>query len=612
MPRPSTVLVVKATCALIFLILLGQIFLFILCRCRGIGEEEPQAKRTERSKEIRYQKKLKQLSDAVRRLQQTHDVQNSVIEGLTLRNRKLTQLVTNFEKAEKLNEAQGLSRIKSGITEAEFLKNEPVKSEYEVLPFDAIAPNAIYQTTSHLSGNPAERPYGNKGKDYYETVNFALNVLNNEFENSDMRTSSFDLVDGIMRTDSLFGTQYDLYFRTMELNVYRRIKILRPFDPLTLSGSIETVDTNDELINVIIPLSGRIDKFRTFMKNFVDVAIRWDRRVYLTVVFFGEEGRTELETLIRNVSKADNFTAYKLVLTNETFSRGLGLQKGVLAWDRGNVLMFFCDVDIYFTAEFLERCRMYSSPGTKLYYPIVFSLYNPMIVYGGTPPPLVKQFRINKETGFWRGFGFGMTCQYRNDFLKTGGFDLSIKGWGKEDVKLYRQHLAGNLIVIRAVDRGIFHVWHHKYCNRTLSEQQFMACIKSKVRSEASAAQLGLLAFGNKIFGEEETNWIDQLQASVFAKNPPAPVEHTIKAGDVRETEAPPEKVKQEDGLKEQSKTPEVHPLDKKSDAGEDDKNEDNVEPNNESENYLDYNDKDGDKRLSAEPLRDQSENGKV
>jgi len=519
MPRISTVFVFRATFALVLFILIGQILLFTLTRCRGLVDEDTNVKNREKATEDPLEKllllteKIRLLKLDVKNLRRENGALSNAIREQATRNEEISKELARLKKAEKITIAQQLSKEKSQVARGEFLKGQPVRTEFEVVPFDGVAFNAVYQIDHGLSGNPAERPYGFKGKDYFEVMNFAVEALYN-YEGKDMETTARDLVDGIMRIDRLVGSQYDFYFKSANSKVFHRVKIERPFGPLRLAGSIETIDTNNELINLILPLSGRLDKFKLFLDNFVDVCIRWDQSVFLTVVFFGQEGKEELETLMKNVSKAENFSDYKLVFTDKPFSRGYGLQQGAVAWEKGNVLMFFCDVDVFFTAGFLERCRFYSTPGVKVYYPVVFSLYNPMIVYGGSPPPTQNQHRINRETGYWRDFGYGMTCQYKNDFINIGGFDLSIKGWGMEDVKLYRSYLASNLVVIRAADRGIFHTWHPKFCSRNLTQAQFLSCIKSKVKSEASQPQLGLLAFGEKIFDEKETNWIEQLQAS--------------------------------------------------------------------------------------------------
>lgn len=83
--------------------------------------------------------------------------------------------------------------------------------------------------------------------------------------------------------------------------------------------------------------------------------------------------------------------------------------------------------------------------------------------------------------------------------LLTGGFDLDIKGWGGEDVHLYRKYLHSSLIVVRAPVRGLFHLWHEKRCVDELTPEQYKMCMQSKAMNEASHGQLGMLVFRHEI-----------------------------------------------------------------------------------------------------------------
>ncbi|XP_051973887.1 chondroitin sulfate N-acetylgalactosaminyltransferase 1-like [Xyrauchen texanus] len=396
--------------------------------------------------------------------------------------------------------------LRSQLSQAEVHTGVRLPSEYAVVPFESFTLQRVYQLEMGLTRHPEEKPVRKDRRDELgEVVESALHALNarnlggDKMKASKVYTPS-DFIEGIARTEKDKGTLYELTFRGEQRQEFRRLVLFRPFGPLMKVKS-ELVETANMPINIVVPLAQRADKFRQFMHNFREVCMKQDGRVHLTVVYFGKDQMNEVKGTLENTSRELNFRNFTLIQLNEEFSRGRGLDVGARAWKGGNVLLFFCDVDIFFTADFLNTCRLNAQPGKKVFYPVLFSQYNPAVIYGSHNhiPPVEQQLIIKKDTGFWRDFGFGMTCQYRSDFINIGGFDVDIKGWGGEDVHLYRKYLHSKLLVVRAPSRGLFHLWHEKRCADELPPDQYKMCMQSKAMNEASHGQLGMLLFRHEI-----------------------------------------------------------------------------------------------------------------
>ncbi|XP_077160231.1 chondroitin sulfate N-acetylgalactosaminyltransferase 1 isoform X2 [Paroedura picta] len=358
----------------------------------------------------------------------------------------------------------------SQVDKAEVHRGVRLPSEYAAMPFESFTLQKVYQLETGLTRHPEEKPVRkDKQDDLEEVIELGLETLNRPKDNDSTKQRVFsntDFVEGIYRTERDKGTLYELTFKGDKNYEFKRIVLFRPFGPI-IKVKNENLNTAQTLVNIIVPLAKRASKFQQFMQNF----------------------------------RSAHFKNFTFIHLNEEFSRGKGLEIGARVWKGSNVVLFFCDVDIYFTAEFLTTCRLNTEPGKKVFYPVLFSQYNPSLIYGhqDSIPPLEQQLVVKKETGFWRDFGFGMTCQYHSDFINIGGFDLGIKGWGGEDVHLYRKYLRSNLMVVRSPARGLFHLWHEKFCPDELSPEQYKMCLQSKALNEASHGQLGMLVFRKEI-----------------------------------------------------------------------------------------------------------------
>lgn len=119
---------------------------------------------------------------------------------------------------------------------------------------------------------------------------------------------------------------------------------------------------------------------------------------------------------------------------------------------------------------------------------VVFSEYNPGFVPTEGLSEIVDDTNrsIDDDAGAWRLFGYGIASIYRSDFDAIGGFNVSIKGWGLEDVDLFERALNSSLYVVRAADPALRHIYHPVACSAHLSLEQYRMCLGSKANGFAS------------------------------------------------------------------------------------------------------------------------------
>ncbi|KAK7116387.1 hypothetical protein V1264_002076 [Littorina saxatilis] len=261
-------------------------------------------------------------------------------------------------------------------------------------------------------------------------------------------------------------------------------------------------DKRRETIHFIMPLSGRFKIFTRFMQNFEDVCLRRREAVHLVVVLYhslGEDSDYQRSVdLLQRYQRRYGTDRIEILHAQGAFVRGRGLELGAQRC-RSDALLFFVDVDIMWTSDALVRIRLNTKLGQQVYFPIVFSQYDPEPVCQEQPQHcecsqsqgcVIDPKDFHPSAGYWRQFGFGIACMYRADMLSVGGFDLSIEGWGKEDVDLYTKFIESNMTLFRAVDPGMNHIFHAIVCDPNLEPAQHVMCVNSKAQSYGDDALL--------------------------------------------------------------------------------------------------------------------------
>ncbi|XP_076801044.1 chondroitin sulfate synthase 1-like [Clavelina lepadiformis] len=337
--------------------------------------------------------------------------------------------------------------------------------------------------------------------------------------------SQKDITEGTFNTSRNFG-------RDLRKNIIR-------YDTGQFSSfSGDVLENRPQKVNIIITLTGRHDAFKFFMFNLEKVCLSKGDPVSLLIILFTSDdpAKEEEHEMTKELldSYAQKYPDYdlRLIPINGKFSRGLGLEIGASHF-ANNSLLFFCDIDVVFDSEFIRKCRANTVKGSRVYYPILFSEFHPdfenvlsswrLSSNRSEYIPLLQDnaivrkrqlnkdhFKIGTSLGYWRSYGYGLLCTYKGDFSATGGFDISIQGWGMEDVDLVDKYASGSrgsrrskveiirsdqhgkkrVDVLRSVEPSLVHVYHPSHCDPNLSEDQLRMCRASRASGIASIHNL--------------------------------------------------------------------------------------------------------------------------
>ncbi|KAK8735340.1 hypothetical protein OTU49_005628 [Cherax quadricarinatus] len=460
---------------------------------------------------------------------------HSYIQGLNIRSSE-AELVHFVRELTKTSEEAGLpvphlDNPSSGIylnhlgTDVT-LQKWVADSEEEVLYWDFVS-KAAFQPGS---ANPRHKPTSGMTEGLADVIRDVMEIINRVSKERGRVIDFKEVLYGYIRWHPTLALEYILDMlllykkyrgKKMTVPVRRHAYLQIPFGPLYIreyesAGIDETLESpsgihelvevvvkgsiNDlsklhyqipsaafprtqmkpKKIHFILPLAGRFKTFQRFMDDFQRVCLEGEENVRLVVVSFrpspGEDDTTEdVEALISSLQLDYPHTVMTVLQANTTFARALALELGT-GQCQDNDLMFFIDVDMTFTSSTLDRIRLHTIKGYQIYYPIVFSEFDPKFARKGDSEDNYDHSMINEEVGYWRTFGYGIVAMYKSELQVAGGLDTSILGWGGEDVDLFEKVLKSGIRIFRSADPGLVHVFHRVDCDRNLESSQYQMC----------------------------------------------------------------------------------------------------------------------------------------
>ena len=438
------------------------------------------------------------LEEEIRRVKELKAQNDKLLHQLNqLAERNKTHMVSKLEV--NLNMAQ-LEKATKELDDMKVFKyRDP---DWVVMPWTVFSgPNfQIYQLEKGISGSPAVYPEPDRKEEIEEVLDKSIksNVLPSSF----MADPQEDKVYARMRYAAHIGTTYDVYYQhKKEDPVFSHARLIKPFAPLGYT-KIETLDRRHTVLNVVLPIRYNPLCFIAFLTNFTVLTYPRLHRWQLTVAYYGQADKAdEMETILKQQASEQKYKDYHFLRLSSNYSRGQAIIKGVESWKRSDILTVVTEAHIVFDIHFLERCIKFAIRGSQIYYPYIFGMYNPDIVYKrkyNFVPSFNKQMVLNVHKGYWLDQVYSTWAAYRSDILSLPGLTDLGHGWDN-DVVVFRLMAQAQFTIIRAPDRNLFMSWHEMNCDPDKEPEGFYAiCMENEARLMGPPHTLGMIAFGIK------------------------------------------------------------------------------------------------------------------
>ncbi len=192
---------------------------------------------------------------------------------------------------------------------------------------------------------------------------------------------------------------------------------------------------------------------------------------------------TLLDLYKKKYPKAD----LRLVTTRNPYSRKETIEIASKEYPTYE-LLFLADIHIDFSMQFIERCRMNAVENEQVYFPTIFSPYDPAefhksrIVF-----PYATKFKISEKMGAWMPESYHLVCVFNYDLIKVlngnQGGEESEKNWNllNEFIK-YNQ-----LKIFRAVEPGLVHLWQDGCKEEELGMRERTLCRQLQLSDNVEA-----------------------------------------------------------------------------------------------------------------------------